>query len=438
MAYKQNNEIHILHVVPGLGAGGMELAMSRVITGLNCDGFRHSIVCLKGETDIADHLPSETKIYYFHSRPNEPQLPFRLARLVRKIRPDVIHARNWGAWPEMCLARLFATWPPIPFIFSFHGLGKAGYMPWRRRMASKVMVHCTTKLFTVSRQSRDLMVEHWGWPLGRTDVIPNGVDTSKFFPAKKPRNGKLIIGSVGNLRTVKNHALIINACARLVQEGVDLEIQIAGEGNQREPLTQLAATLGLSERLSLLGKLTEIPEFLNGVDVFVLSSDSEQHPNALNEAMACGVASIATRVGCVEDLLDGGRCGKIIEPADVDGLVCAIRELANNESLRQNFADLGLNQVRDAYSLEVMLKHYKQLYRQTAGRYARKNKFYLWLISNSHSYGKFCYRGINVIIDKKIFNFKLSELFFYLSIVLLLLCAVPVKAQQSSRTLRCY
>lgn len=366
MTYKQNREIHVLHVVPGLGAGGMELAMARVITGLHNDGFRHSIACLKGEADIAGHLPSETKIHYFHSRPNEPQLPFRLAKLVREIQPDVIHSRNWGAWPEMCLARLFATWPPVPFIFSFHGLGKAGYMPWRRRVASKAMVHCTTQLFTVSRQSRDLMVAHWGWPKSRTAVIPNGVDTSKFFPVKKPHNAKLMIGSVGNLRTVKNHALIINACARLVQEGVDLEIHIAGEGNQREPLTQLAATLGLSDRLFLLGKITEIPEFLNKLDIFVLSSDSEQHPNALNEAMACGVSSIATRVGCVDDLLDGGRWGKIIEPADVDGLVSSIRELANDEFLRQNFADLGLKQVRDSYSLEVMLKHYKQLYQQTA------------------------------------------------------------------------
>ncbi len=340
--------------------------MARVITGLGSDGFKHSIACLKGGLEIKDHLPTETDIYYFNAKPNEPQLPFRLAKLLRKIRPDVIHARNWGAWPEMCLGRLLATWPPVFFIFSFHGLGKAGYMPWRRRMASKVMVHCTTQLFTVSRQSRDLMVDHWGWPEGRTQVIPNGVDTTRFFPVTRLRGDRLVIGSVGNLRTVKNHALIINACARLVEEGLDLEIRIAGEGDQREPLTQLAESLGLTDRLCLPGKITNVPEFLNGLDIFVLSSDSEQHPNALNEAMACGVASIATRVGCVEDLLDGGRCGKIIEPGDVDALALAIRDLATQESTRMALAEAGLNQVRDAYSLEVMLDHYEQLYLRVA------------------------------------------------------------------------
>ncbi len=369
MPDRPNRLIYILHVVPGLGPGGMELAMARVINGLTDEaGFRHSIVCLKGEPEIANLLPPGTDIYCFNAKPNEPQLPFRLARLVQKIRPDVIHARNWGAWPDMWLGRLLATWPPIPFIFSFHGLGKAGYMPWRRRAASKVMVHGTSRLFTVSRQSRDLMVTQWGWPRARTEVIPNGVDTVRFYPVPRSRAEKLVIGSVGNLRTVKNHALILNACARLVNEGLDLEIRIAGEGDQRQPLMQLAEKLGLSYRFWLPGKVTEVPEFLNGLDIFVLSSDSEQHPNALNEAMACGVASIATRVGCVEDLLDKGRCGRIIEPGDVDTLVEAIRELATQDSLRKNFADAGLDQVRTAYCLDVMLKNYQDLYMRTAVR----------------------------------------------------------------------
>ena len=359
--------MHILHVVPGLIPGGMELSMARVISGLTGDRMRHSIACLKGGPEIADCLPEATAIYCFHARPNEPQLPFRLASLVRRFKPDVIHARNWGAWPDMALGRLFA-WPFVPMIFSFHGLGKAGYMPWRRRMASKILVHAMTHLFTVSRQSREMLIKHWGWPGNRTEVIPNGVDTCRFFPCTGPRCHRLVIGSVGNLRTVKNHALILRACARLVAQGVDLEIRIAGEGDQRESLTRLAKFLGLSCCLQLNGLTEDIPGFLNGLDIFVLSSDSEQHPNALNEAMSCGVASIGTRVGCVEDMLDGGRCGKIIEPGDTDGLETALRELASDELLRRNFAEAGLKHVRSHYSLDVMIDRYRELYLRTARR----------------------------------------------------------------------
>ncbi len=339
--------------------------MARVISGLTSDRMRHSIACLKGESEIVDRLPEATEIHCFHARPNEPQLPFRLAHLVYKLRPDVIHARNWGAWPDMALGRLF-VWPFVPMIFSFHGLGEAGYMPWRRRMASKILVNTMTHLFTVSRQSRDMLVEHWGWPKDRIEVIPNGVDTRRFSPCTGPRSNRLVIGSVGNFRIVKNHTLILRACARLVAEGVELEIRIAGEGDQREPLTRLAQSLGLAERLDLPGQVEDVPVFLNGLDIFVLSSDSEQHPNALNEAMACGIASIGTRVGCVEDLLDGGLCGRIIEPGDEEGLAVALRELASDESLCRNFAEAGLRHVRAHYSLDVMLGRYRELYLRAA------------------------------------------------------------------------
>ncbi|MEJ2199931.1 MAG: glycosyltransferase, partial [Desulfuromonadaceae bacterium] len=301
---------HILHVVPGLMPGGMELTMARIISGLSADEFKHSIACLKGEPEIQDRLPANVDIHLFHARPNEPQLPFRLARLISKIKPDVIHARNWGAWPDVAVGR-FLSWPPVPLIYSFHGLGVSGYMPLRRRLASKFLVKMSTCLFTVSRQSKQMLVEHWGWPEKRTKVIPNGVDTTRFYPVAKQRKSRFVIGTVGNLREVKNHRLIIEACRLLASAGHDLEIRIAGEGELRNSLVELADAYGMTDRFKLYGKVEDIPRFLNDLDLFVLSSDSEQHPNALNEAMACAVPSISTRVGCVEDLLDGGRCGKI-------------------------------------------------------------------------------------------------------------------------------
>lgn len=355
------SSIHILHVLPGLGPGGMELAMAQVISKLDSSRMRHSIVCLKGEAEIKDRLPESTAIYCFHARPNEPQLPFRLAGLLRKIRPDVIHARNWGAWPDMVLGRFF-VYPLIPIIYSFHGLGKAGYMPWRRRMASKLLVHMTSHLFSVSQQSCNMLMEHWGWPRNRAQVIPNGVDTQRFYKTNGSINHRVVIGSVGNLRTVKNHGLLLKAFARLVSSGIDIELRIAGEGNQRSVLTALAGSLGISDRLSLPGRVVDIPKFLNGLDIFVLSSNSEQHPNALNEAMACGVPSISTRVGCVDDLLDNGRCGRIIEPGDEKELASALKQLIEDEPLRRKLSAAGLDQVKTHYSLEVMVKRYQTLY----------------------------------------------------------------------------
>ena len=355
------SRLHVLHIVPGLLAGGMELAMARVISGLNSAEIKHSIACLKSEPEIIDKLPADVDIHLFYARPNEPQLPFRLARLIRKIRPDIIHARNWGAWPDVAVGR-YLSWPPVPLIYSFHGLGVAGYMPWRRRAASKILVHMTNHLFTLSRQSRDYLVQNWGWPEDRTEIIPNGVDTNYFYPNHKPRGPRFIIGSVGNLRSVKNHRLILEACKPLLGEGHDLEIRIAGEGDLMGTLTNLADALSLGDRVVLPGRVENIPEFLNELDLFVLSSDSEQHPNALNEAMACGIPSISTRVGCVEDLLDGGRCGTIVEPGDVEGLSAAIKSYLLDPDLRCSYGKFALEHVRKNYTFELMLDRYRKMY----------------------------------------------------------------------------
>lgn len=369
MKHERNGPPHVLHVVPGLGPGGMELILGRVITGLAGRGLRHSIACLKGEAEIADRLPPETDIHCLHARPNELGLPWRLRRLIRDVRPTVIHARNWGAWPDVAVARLMA-WPPVPLIFSFHGLGVAGRMPLRRRLAFRILPRITTYLFTLSEESRRTLIDQYGWPR-RCAVIPNGVDTDAFRPAPaRPAGGRLVVGTVGNLRPVKNHALLVRACADLVAQGLDLEVRIAGEGDERPRLTALAESSGMADRLRLVGRRDDVPGFLRGLDIFALTSDSEQHPNALTEAMACGLPCVATRVGGVPELLDGGRCGRIVEPGDRRGLAAALHDVALAPDRGRALGEAARVRACEHYSLERMIDRYEALYTRlsTGGR----------------------------------------------------------------------
>ncbi len=360
--------LHILHVVPGLLAGGMELTMARVIAGLSGRVMRHTVVALREEAEVADRLPAEVRVHAMHSPPNELRLPVRLARLLRQDRPDVVHARNWGAWPDTVTASLLVR-PRVPVVLSFHGLGRAGYMPWRRRAASFLLARLAAALFTVSEESKRLMVERWGWPAAKTRVIPNGVDTDRFTPVDRPeRNGPLVVGTVGNLRPVKNQAMLVEACGRMAAAGVDVELRIAGEGEERDRLLALAESAGLRDRLRLFGRVDDVPGFLRELDQFALTSDSEQHPNALNEAMACGLPCVATRVGCVDELLDGGRCGRIVAPGDVAALTAALTDLAAEPDLRRRLGQLARERTCCHYSLEVMLAAYEALYREVGNR----------------------------------------------------------------------
>jgi glycosyltransferase involved in cell wall biosynthesis len=349
----------------------MELALARLIPRLRERGIRHAVAALRGPADIRDRFDASVGVCCMAAPPNDPRLPLRLARLIGRLRPSVIHARNWGAWPDIALARLLVP-PRVPLVFSFHGLTTTSRMPFRRRLACRMLAAMTTHLFTVSRPSRRILVEDLHLPRRRIGIIYNGVDTELFSPPRRRRRrGRFVVGTVGSLKPVKNQSLLVRACADLAAAGTDVELRIAGDGPDRQMLADLAASTALAGRLKLAGRLDDVPAFLRRLDVFALPSDSEGHPNALMEAMACGLPCVATRVGAVGDVLDAGRAGVLVDPGDQAALAAALAALAADPARR---ADLGREARRRAcerYSLEQMADAYASMYERLAARSRR-------------------------------------------------------------------
>jgi len=362
---RERRPIHVLHVVPGLGPGGMETAMARLIRGLDGPDMRHSVVCLSGEPIIRDQLPPSVLVHRMHAAPNDPALPWRLVRLIHRVRPTVIHARNWGAWPDVAVARL-AMWPPVPLIFSFHGFARPDRVLLVRRIAFRVLARMTTHLLTVSEAARRMLVDRLGWPSTGVAVIPNGVDTDRFTPAARATgqgaSPGVVIGTVGGLTYVKNQSLLVAACADLGVAGVAWELRIAGEGPERDRLAGLAASLGIADRVRLVGHIADVPGFLQQLDIFALPSLSEAHPNALLEAMASGLPCVASGVGGAAEVLDGGRVGRLIDPADRAGLAAVLAELARDAALRRSLGEAARRQVCQRYAMPAMIEAYRELY----------------------------------------------------------------------------
>jgi glycosyltransferase involved in cell wall biosynthesis len=364
---------HVLHVVPGLAPGGVELALARIVSATEGETFHHSVVCLTGEPAIADLFPRSVNIHCLHSPPNDPRLPWRLRRLIRVLRPTAIHARNWGAWPDVAVARLL-SWPPVPLIFSFHGFAAGRSIPLRRRLAFRVLSRLTPYLLTVCDAAKRMLIEELGWPKRRVRVIPNGVDTGRFSPRSDEigRSKRIVIGAVGNLTPVKDHALLLRAFAEAVRGGMDGQLRIAGDGLERAALESLARELGIADRLSLPGFVADVPDFLRQLDMFVLPSASEAHPNALIEAMSCGLPCVATDVGGVAEVLDDGRFGRLVTPSDSAGLATSLRELGASPESRLALGRSARARVIDRYSMEGMTAAYTSLYQEVSARGRRK------------------------------------------------------------------
>jgi hypothetical protein len=172
---------------------------------------------------------------------------------------------------------------------------------------------------------------------------------------------------VGRLYPIKDPVLLLRAVGRLVAEGLDVEVDFAGVGPLDGALVQLAAELGMPDRLHLTGRVEDVPGFLAKLDIFVLPSELEAHPNALLEAMAAGLPCIATEVGGVPEISDHGQACWMIPAKDEAGLAARIRELARDSARREALGRSARARVLAHYPESAMLDAYEALYRDPAG-----------------------------------------------------------------------
>lgn len=352
----------VVHVVRTLGkSGGMERNLYRVVVETTQRGLRHEIVLLSDFEDVIDFgdLAPVTRIV---TPPNDPRLILKLRAYLVRSRPDVVHARNWGAWPDVAVARL-AVRPRPALIFSYHGMEKGDALSLKRKLAFQALALATDRVFAVSGPARDLLKAELG-VRGRVDVIPNGVDTERFTPRVEPRPpGPLVIGAAGRLHPVKNFPLILEAVARLPEPLRGVRIRIAGDGPERGDLENRAEALGLRSQLELVGHVDDVPTFLRGLDVFVLSSDLEANPNALLEALATGLPSVGTAAGGTVEVTDHGRVARLVPPRAPDALAQALAGLLGDAEGRARLGQAARAWILERYDQSRMMDAYEALYR---------------------------------------------------------------------------
>jgi glycosyltransferase involved in cell wall biosynthesis len=136
----------------------------------------------------------------------------------------------------------------------------------------------------------------------------------------------------------------------------------------QQSLETLATNLGISDRVTFLGGRSDVPEILSAMDGYVASSQNEGFSNAILEAMASGLPTVATNVGGNAEALQQGRIGFVVEPNDPEALSSAMEKIMSNQDLRQNFSNGVKQSIREKYSVEAMVSSYLELYRSQIER----------------------------------------------------------------------
>lgn len=222
-------------------------------------------------------------------------------------------------------------------------------------------LHSLDRLITLSNLSSQEALQA-GFSQDLLLTIPNGVDADVFCPGPAPDNSSPRIIFVGRLIASKGVPLLVRALRQLVDTGIDAQLDLVGDGPERQGLQHLAAELGLSGRMTLHGSVYGVAALLQGASVFVLPSFIEGMSNAVIEAMACGLPVITTRVGASPDLIDDGVSGLLMEAGDGHALQAALQKVLEDRDLARRLGRAARQVVEARLSIDTITGRYIDLY----------------------------------------------------------------------------
>lgn len=300
----------------------------------------------------------------------------RLYRLFRRERPSIVHTHTAKAGT---IGRLAAVAARVPVrIHTFHGHVFEGYFSRGTTrlviVLERFLARLTTRIVAVSdRQAADLADRFGICARELIRVVPLGLDLDRFRPGRTeylapelPREigagSEPVISIVGRLVPIKNHDLFLDTAALLVAGGRRCHFAIVGGGPEEERLRARAAALGLEERVHFLGWRTDLERIYAGSDLVVLTSRNEGTPVCLIEAMAAGRATIATEVGGVADVLEGGRLGRLVRPSDPEALAEAVCALLDDPARRAELGRRGAESAPSRFGIPRLLRDVTDLY----------------------------------------------------------------------------
>jgi glycosyltransferase involved in cell wall biosynthesis len=358
----------ILHVFATFRVGGPQVRFADITQALG-DRFRHIVVAMDGGYDCAERIDPAVVIDYWRNFIPPSSLVKTLLharKLLRIHKPDVLVTYNWGAI-EWALANRLPLCPHIHIADGF-GPEEVNGQLFRRVLTRRIACGPGTRVVVPSHTLKRLALGVWRIPDARVVYIPNGIDTQRFKPgpAREARErlglpqDRPIVGTIAALRPEKNLSRLIRAFAAVSVPSTG-HLVIAGEGPERPRLEALARERGVAGDVTFLGHAPAPEIIYPAFDVFALSSDTEQMPYSVLEAMACGLPIAGVDVGDVKDMVSEQNRPLIVKPADdllSQSLLCALHEARK----AQLIGALNRAKVIADYDIATMCGAYEKLF----------------------------------------------------------------------------
>ena len=371
----RNRPKHLMHVFPSFAVGGAQVRFGQ-LAAAHGGLYRHTVLALDGNLGMARMLSPavaiECVIPDFNKRASFRNLPL-FRRIIAEHRPDVLVTYNWGAM-DWCLANRYR--PLARHIHIEDGFGpeekhkQLARRVWMRRIA---LSGHQTQVVLPSRQLERIALAEWRLPPRSALYIPNGVDCARFAPAADARRARvndpermqtIVVGTMATLRPEKNlvHLIRMFAAVAAPRPSAALKLTIVGDGPERALLEAEAGSTGRTGQIIFTGQTSTPENALAEMDVFALSSVTEQMPLSVLEAMAAELPIVSFAVGDVTDMVAPENKPYIAHSNDEAGFRKNLEMLCADRDLRIRLGRANRAEALARFDHKLMVARYAQLF----------------------------------------------------------------------------
>lgn len=363
----QQSMKNILFIFSGFGIGGLEIRACHIMNHFKRT-YRFTICSMNGDygaTVLLDKSLNYSCTTLKKTTNNSLKSVFLFQKELKRIKPDLIMTYNWGTIEWVMSNRLFCNIPNIHSEEGFHSdeiKGQKG----RRVFIRWLFLSRVDKVLVPSDCLRNIALHKWRLPKSKISYITNGIDCDKFNGKAKKNidDSPVVIGTVAGLRRVKNLELLIRVYSMLNTK-FKTELWIIGDGTEKDSLKTYVKKIECSSSIKFLGYHKDPSPFLKDIDIYAISSITEQMPISLLEAMASGCAVVSTDVGDIKSMVCEENQRMVVDSEDQDQYFKCLMELVNNDELRSVLADKNRKKCVKAFSNKEMFLSYKNLFKQT-------------------------------------------------------------------------
>jgi len=390
---KQAHPLRVAQIIESMAMGGAEHLAVKTANHLAAAGHESHLIVTRGPDVLSAKIQPAVKVHYLHYERSSIRNPLAfgaslrkgvklIAGVVRQEKIPVVQTHLPGsnffglllAWKKTCgvLATIHNNQE-----FHYGDTDNPVLARLRKKAYRKIMDNCQG-VVAVSEEVRTSMIQDLdagAEAAARISVVTNAVEIPQPLGQDRRdalreeagvRPGQILILAAGRFCEQKNFGDLVIAAGRLKDDGTPFRLVIAGEGEQRDELTDQVRGLGLQDEVSLPGNLTNLDQVMQAADVFVMSSLWEGLPLVLLEAMAAGLPVVAYGIAGIEEVVDDGVTGLTVPVGETAALAAGLGKMAAGNDLRKRMGAAGEDRIRANYSFEKYVDKLSVLYRRAA------------------------------------------------------------------------